>query len=298
MIDCIRCGKTYKSIKLFLTHLERGKNCIEECISIPKKHYKNNYEQINNIFYDDYKDIKDNNRGLKYGCEHCGKLYSSYSYSYEHKKTYCKENSEPNNNIQTNIQDSQNTNTNTESLNTHISTNSNVNTPNHSQNTNASNNTITINNYGTPIDVTQLPTNIKRNIISNPLQAITRMCETAYVYIPQNRNVYIKDSKEGYGMIYENGEWNKVPMNTLISDIVENSADYVTDICGDNTFNKSNNVITKINKHFDNVCKDDYVAKTEKNNVKYTLDNYSPIIRKHYAKLLNKHVKLNLKPLC
>lgn len=292
-IECIRCGKTFQYNKIFINHLIKAEKCTEKYISISKKYYKNNYKEVNNLFEHNYPHVKEQNEGIKYGCEQCGELYNSKSYYYRHKKHHC------NKNEQLNVQDNKITANNEVSSNNQNMINSNYQNMTHSQNLNIGNNnsTITINNYGTPFDVTQLPVNIKKNIISNPLEAITKMCDTFYIYIPENRNVYIKDYKDGYGMIYKDGIWSKVPMNTLISEIVENSADYVTDICEDNTFKKSNISVNKINKHFDNICNDIQVANTEKNNVKCLLDNNSHIIKNNYELLIKNSVKLNLKPI-
>lgn len=285
IIECIRCGKTYKNIKIFANHLTKSNKCIETYISIPKKYYKEHCEEINHLFENDYNSIKNDNNGLKYGCEHCGGTYNDKRYYYRHKKNHCKENS------QTNIQDSQNI----ENSQNAIGQNAiNANGQNQIMSNNPS---ITINNYGSTIDVTLLPLDVKKNIISNPLDAISKMCESVYINIPQNRNVYIKDSKEGYGMIYKNGIWEKIPLNSLISEIVENSADYVTDIVEDDTFTKSSRTIEKINKHFNNVINDNKIAQNEKNNVKCILDNKSNVVKEHYEKLINKKVRLNLKPL-
>lgn len=91
---CIRCGKTYKTLPPFITHLTKYGKCIAKYIDIPKKHYKENIKSINFMFKIKFEKLYDETPNKsKFGCLVCGGLYNDSSYYYKHLKV-CKDKEE------------------------------------------------------------------------------------------------------------------------------------------------------------------------------------------------------------
>lgn len=89
-ITCIGCNGTFKYMGNFNNHIEK-KKCSYEYIHILPNMYIKNPTEINNKFNEEFnKIINDENKGNKYGCEHCGMLLKSINYMYQHRKKFCK----------------------------------------------------------------------------------------------------------------------------------------------------------------------------------------------------------------
>jgi hypothetical protein len=286
-IKCIRCGKDFNYSKCFLNHLIKNGKCIEKYIFIPKNVYIENYQKINSAFSSKISELE-NIKKLQYGCDQCGKIYSTKNYCYMHKNKKCKKKYEITNNQQLN-----------NSLNLQGDNNiQQLNSPNISNNTN---NVINILNYGSDVSdvIKKLPVNTKKNIIKQPVKAIQNMAKVIYIDTPENRNVYIKDSKDGFGYVYENGNWKPMNLSNLLFDILNISADHIQEVIEEDKFNQ-NKYIKSINKYFKNLTESDNsttLQNQEKRNIRDVLITHSDVVKKNYEIILGNKVKLNMKPI-
>jgi len=288
-IICVRCGRDFNYSKCFINHLTKSNKCIEKYIFIPKNVYVNNYDKINSIFSSKILELE-NIKKLQYGCEQCGKLYSTKNYCYIHKNKKCKNKNEIANNQQLNNSINLQGNNNIQQ----------VNSPNINNNTNNTNNVINILNYGSDISdiIKKLPTGTKKNIIKQPINAIQNMAKVIYIDTPENRNVYIKDSKDGFGYVYENGNWKPMNLSNLLFDILHISADHIQEVIDEDNFNHRK-YIKSINKYFKNLTESNRsttLQNQEKRNIRDILITHSNIIKENYEKILGNKVKLNMKP--
>lgn len=305
-INCIRCGKTYQSLKPFKNHLSGRNKCQDKYVVIPKQTYLNDYQNINNLFEETYNELIEQQTGPKYGCEKCGKLLASRTYYYTHKKDYCEpiesgEVIEHNNQLMNNGNVGHNNSHNNITQNNQSQNTNSFNTNNQIGNivSNNSNNTavININNFGTEFDITKkLTSRTKQKLLSKPNNVIADMCKIIHVYMPTNRNAYIKDLKDGYGMIYKNGIWESIKMDDLLNELISESACYIYDIVKDDSFMKNETHINRINKHFDRVGEDGKTSATEKINVKHVIYNNKLKIKQTYEKMIGKQVNFSMKP--
>jgi hypothetical protein len=101
MTLCIGCGKKFNYNGNFIKHLTL-KKCIRKYIYICPNSYRNDFEKINQLFSKQFETFKNTDSKLKYGCEVCGKIFTTKSYLYRHIKK-CKIKLENIDNKQTSI---------------------------------------------------------------------------------------------------------------------------------------------------------------------------------------------------
>lgn len=315
LFECIRCGQSFKTQIIFNNHLKKKGGCIIKYISIPKNKYLEKFKTINDLFENNYQQIKESEPNTpRYGCEHCGNIYTNNSYYYKHKKKcgfnglvqsnggIVKVNEVSNisevipnvnyddNNRKNVMENSQNQN----SLNTTNSHN-NVQTFNNPININ---NNITIKSYGDQNDdeiLSSIPNHIKQQILKKPQTAITDLYKLIHIDNPQYRNIYIKNLKDGYGMVLKNGDWTPIQMKQLLEDAVVQSSDRLYDIANDETVNVKKSYLNKITELLENIAENGNITNNYKKEIKVVTYEFRELIKSNYEISNNKKYKFKLK---
>lgn len=308
IFECVRCGQGFKTQTIFNNHLKKKGGCNVKYISIPKNKYMERHKVINDLFEHNYRQLKESDdvSTPHYGCEHCGNVYTNNSYYYKHKKKcglklLVPDNAnivELNDNVKHNdgknvMENSQNQN----SLNTTNSHNTVQTFNSNNPNININNN-ITIKSYGDQNDdeiLNSIPNHIKQQILKKPQTAITDLYKLIHIDNPQYRNIYIKNMKDGYGMVLKNGDWTPIQMKQLLEDAVVQSSDRLYDIANDETVNVKKSYLNKITELLENIAENGNITNTYKKEIKVVTYQFRELIKTNYEISNNKKYKLKLK---
>jgi len=283
---CLRCGKDYKQFGSFTNHLK--KRCKTKYFAINNKKQLDNYDLYHMKLYSSLILMKSaSDTAIKFVCERCFNVYENRSYHSRHYNYHCdKLNKNKHNKNATNTQNSITdniVNANTKTNNSNVSSN------------NSSN--IIINNYTKEI---KLSDELKKKhlyiIEHKPDEVISEIFKSIHIDIPENRNVYVKDIKDGYAMVMLNNKWKAVQMDEIMNDMILESANIVGNTIKDNreilssVAEKIKDIISKVENA------DVNHVRLLKNKIKYVACNNRDLVRTTYEDSIGKKVKLNMKP--
>jgi hypothetical protein len=315
MSNCIRCGKTYKSENCLDNHINGIKRCKAIYIYIPFEIYQEKYIEINKLFQDEFNEMCNRiNPVVTYGCWVCGKLYSSRNGLYKHRKNCMydtdiddvKDIKIENENINDGIQCKENNMQLNEYQ--HIEANKieahnmqNIGQYNNVNNSGNSINNITINLQNFNADYTEdilnyLSKNKKKQLVKKPQTALTDLYQMINIDNPKYRNVYISHPKDGYGMVFNDGEWQPITMNQLMEDIICKYADILYDITGDDSINVKQSHLDGITEMLDKLAENDSFTEAYKSQIKIITYKFKELLKESYDIMkIKSHNKLMLK---
>lgn len=311
-ITCVRCGKSFAYEKQFLNHLNKNNKCKHKYIVIPKKHYANNYKIYNPIFEPKFKElVENNNTQIKYGCIGCGELYNSDAYYYTHKKKYCKwtikiseipenkiiDTTNNSNQITNNCNQSNNTNAlYSQYGNNNITNNTNSNNT-ITNNVNNVNNISTINNIyikdfnSEKEDINKLISKKdQKKILLRPYCAITDIHKKIHLDNEEYRNVLIKDVKDSFGFILQDGEWKAFVMKELLEELLVKHSNTLFEIF--NGIDIKQSYKDKVTNILNKISENGNIAHGIKLNLKADTYNMKSHILDTYNNSINKKLKL------
>jgi hypothetical protein len=288
---CLRCGYNYYTKKNYIDHLTQTGKCQLKYLSISKQQLINNYYELYTQFKNTLSELMSNNdqsdnaTNIRYVCLDCYNVHTAKGNLYRHRKNHCQV-------IKQNQLTIQNSNSNNAIGNNAV--NSAVNSNNNNQ---VTNNNITINNYNNDDVITPGLRKKHLNIIKHkPVNAIPEVFKSVHIDVPKNRNVYIKDVKDGFALVMLNGVWTPLQMDAVLSDMVLQSANWIGEAIDDNRniLGKKGDFVEKIINQVED--DNDFAVNAWKNQIKYITYGGKDIIKNNYENIVGHKVKLNLKP--
>lgn len=310
---CFRCGSKFKLRNEYNNHIVTPNKCKLKYISLTKSQLKDDYYMLTSVYSIPFSKLEKMKTGktVRYPCLNCNKLYKSSSSLYNHRKNHCLSNKNNEDytksmdihehnystfkNDQTNIQGAQLNSNNVQNSN-NIQNIHNTQNSHNTQHNNVTNN-ITINNYDNDDILTdELRKKHLKIIRQGHINAIPEVFKSVHIDTPENRNVYIKDVKDGFGMVMLNGEWTPIQMDEILSDMVLQSANWIGDAIENNRDKlglKGRYAEKMINKVEDENSVD---LSSWKSKIKYIAYGHCDLVKSNYENIIGSTVKLNLKP--
>jgi len=266
MSVCFRCGKEFYKDGNLTRHLQVTKKCHPDYLDIDREElikashrYKDDFEKIKNRY------------------ENKSKLEDKIKKMEELKKEIdlLKNESVSNHILNT--------------TNSHNITNSNIN----SNNNNVTNNTniyINLNEFGNE-DLSHISEDRWKQIVNRRYNSMKELIKEIYTKNDSNRNIYISNPNNKYGMIYDGSDW----MYELVTNIVNNILINNSDILEDYINNKDNKVDVKtfdvVNKVIDIIREDGKKSKRFKDEATVMLVNSKKNTKKYYETISGKKIK-------
>jgi hypothetical protein len=323
-IDCIRCGIKFNCIDDFKYHLQKKTRCKCKYINVSIDKYIIKPKYVNSLFLDKMKEIKNSKEKLiVYGCEYCGKCFNNRKYGYRHKSNHCKLReanqvlyNEPNSlatNNQNTLTNNQNNSLSTNNVNNNIKNknssntfdnintlNNDINTQNNVSNINSNNtiiNNFIIKNYDdndkNDDDILKsISTKTKEKILLSPNTAIQNLYKLIHIDNPNYRNIYIKNPKDGFGFVYNDGEWDIKTMKELLTEIIETNSDRLYDITLDKKINIKKTYLNQCNQLFNKIADNGDYTNELRNKLKLMTYQNGHIIKDNYELNTKKKLKL------
>jgi hypothetical protein len=313
----------------FKEHLKKKTKCKCKYINVSIDKYLNKPKHINNLFLDKMKKMKDLSQPetTVYGCEYCGKCFNNRKYNYRHKNNHCKlretnqilynepnslatnnhnsltnnqNNSLSTNNVNNNInkKNSNNTFDNINTLNNDINTQNNINNSNiNSNNNNTIINNFIIKNYDDNFKnddeiLKGISTKTKEKILLSPNTAIQNLYKLIHIDNPKYRNIYIKNPKDGFGFVYNDGEWDIKTMKELLTEIIETNSDRLYDITLDKKINVKKTYLNQCNELFNKIADNGDYTNELRNKLKLITYQNGYIVKDNYELNTKKKLKL------
>ena len=259
-MNCKFCKKSFKTKQCLDYHYENNV-CVDKSKVFCKiciKYYKNKFTfkrhcKLKHPHINICPTVKNINKEFK--CLYCNKLFSTnYNLKIHIKNKVCINKS------------------------SHIIIkNSNINniTNNNIFNNNIIN--ISLNNFGNE-DISSISNQELINIIKRCYNSVSELFKRIHIDIPQNRNIYISNYKEGNISVYNNGKWNIHDAKKILKQIQDININIIDSFYKSNINNFSNN------KSIEKMMNDYYNHKlTNKYNkdIKLILENNKNVIKKN-----------------
>lgn len=269
------------------------------------------------------------NKWKKYECEFCGNRFTAKNHYYRHRKHNCKKNiglfgfkdlktyiTQEIQRLESKYEQEQMVKEQTmkiQSLENKIdklvntlsniipTTNNNISSTNsHNTTTNSHNNTTTnshnniqinINNYGEE-DLSKLTMNDWKDMMYGGISHLfEKFIEKVYVDVPENRNIYIKNVKDGCALIFDNNSWKQKNRKELIDDFYRTKLLFMqsfADSLSENDTNMSCKIKSKVNHLFDDIEE----ILLQKKSILNSFLNINDCINQHYKNQSGKDIKL------
>jgi hypothetical protein len=268
-VNCIICGTSFPNASSFKNHLHSYKKCQHRYILVNRKYYRDNYNDVNNLFLNKISDIKSNNQ-KKTGCHHCGALVNDNTYIYKHFKIckvldYKQEHDIINNNI---IKKTLNQ-INNQMSNSH--NNNNNNNINNIHNGDVINNNIIIKNFSSEYDdeiLEKIPKSIKKQILKSPASAIVDLFKLIHIDMPEHRNFHVNNLKDGYAQVHKDGEWEPMAMNKALTEAVSINSDRLYDIANDDSIKIKKIYLKQISEILDEISENTKLTSQYRRSIK------------------------------
>lgn len=295
-ILCLICGQSYKYHKSFCDHLHKKKICKHNYILINRNYYENNYNDVNNMFMNQFmRMINKKLESEKFGCQYCGKLYNHRSHIYRHLKV-CKVLEIENKEVEKQINNIDKKTLN--QINNQVSnSNNNNNNINNIHNGDINiNNNIIIKNFSSEYDdeiLEKIPKSIKKQILKSPASAIVDLFKLIHIDMPEHRNFYVNNLKDGYAQVHKDGEWEPMAMNEALTEAVTINSDRLYDIANDDSIKIKKIYLKQISEILDEISENTRLTTHYRRSIKTITYKFRELIDS--TKKPKKPYKLKLK---
>ena len=148
--------------------------------------------------------------------------------------------------------------------------------------------TININGYGKE-DVSKISDVIWKRIINRKYLAIPELVRAVHILLEENRNIFIRSTKEKYGMIYNGESWEMRELKKILEDLINDNADRIWDYV--KSEGSDQELCAMIDPYLDKINKDD-TFNDYKEKIKLLLINNKTLIKESYEKNYNKKLEV------
>lgn len=226
------------------------------------KYYKNKYTYKRHC-KTKHKELFINDKSFssdEYKCNNCEKVFSrKYNLKVHLNNNVCCDKSK---NITINNSNSNNVNNITNNTNIIHNTNNIIN--------------ISLNGFGDE-DIASITNEELLKIVKRCYNSVSELFKRIHIDIPENRNLYLSNHKEGNISVYKNGKWDIHDAKKILKKIQDINIDIIGSFYKNNIDNFNNN--KSIEKMFDDFNNNKLTSKYNKD-IKLLLENHKDIIRK------------------
>lgn len=226
---CKFCSKSFNSKQNLEYHydnnvcVDKGKILCKICV----KYYKNKYTYKRHckIKHPELFNINKKDTINKIVCENCNKEFArKYNLKMHLLNNVCKKDS---------IILNSKTNCNNTNIVNNINNTNNTNNTNHTNIVNNNIINISLNSFGNE-DISSISNDELIDIVKRCYNSVSELFKRIHIDIPENRNIYLSNYKEGNISVYKNGKWNIHDAKKVLKKIQDINIDII------DTFYKSN----------------------------------------------------------